>query len=200
MNGEQLLAWSGPDPRRVDTASLRHREHSFTASGTSTTAAHVVDFDLTTGSGWVTRRLVVRVRSGADERQVRLIRSDSGAWSTSHTTADGRWGEAVEHPELDGALDCDLALCPLTNTMPVLRHDLVAAAHRGDTREVRLLMAWVSLPDLTVHASAQTYAAVHPVEPDGAVLSFAADGYATSIEVDGDGFVVSYPALARRIA
>ena len=46
---------------------------------------------------------------------------------------------------LDQALDCDLAYCPLTNLMPVLRHRLHREPGRHD-----LVMAWVRLPELTV--------------------------------------------------
>ncbi|ELS58086.1 hypothetical protein STVIR_0935 [Streptomyces viridochromogenes Tue57] len=40
-------------------------------------------------------------------------------------------------PDMEGAVDCDLGLCPLTSTMPVLRHRLhqVPATHE-------FLMAW----------------------------------------------------------
>ena len=51
-----------------------------------------------------------------------------------------------------GSLDCDLGLSPVTNLMPVLRHGLLSG---GDA--FQLTAAWVSVPDLGVHADGQRY-------------------------------------------
>jgi len=48
------------------------------------------------------------------------------------------------------ALDLDLGLSPVFITMPVLRHDL----HNGGRAE-EFLMIWISVPDLSIHASPQ---------------------------------------------
>ena len=54
--------------------------------------------------------------------------------------------------EVQGALDCDLGLSPLTNFMPIRRRRLLDG---GEAHE--FLMAWVSVPDLGVHRSEQRY-------------------------------------------
>ena len=100
---------------------------------------------------------------------------------------------------LDTALDCDLALCPFTNTMPVLRHDLVAAAQHGGSAAVDLVMAWVSVPDLTVHPSSQRYTVVGPAASGGALIRYTSGTFEATIDFDRDGLVREYPGLGKRI-
>lgn len=204
MNGEQIYGWHGPAPARVDAAAVRLHADRLEAHGTSTTPDYVTEYRLATGPAWVTRRLAVRTRGERWARRLTLERCAEGRWS-AEWAADGRAADAADAgpapvlPDLSGALDCDLGLCPLTNTMPVRRHDLLARARAGDTSPVDLVMAWVSVPDLAVHVSRQTYAAEHPLEPAGALVRFASGGTATWIEFDGDGIVVSYPGIGRRV-
>ena len=96
-------------------------------------------------------------------------------------------------PELDGALDCDLGLSPLTNLMPIRRH---ALHQREGVAEI--LAAWVSVPDLSLHASRQRYEHVRT-----GVVRFTDlgvhDGFSAELELDADGLVLLYPELARRL-
>ena len=99
---------------------------------------------------------------------------------------EGHWDG---HPELDGALDCDLAYSPLTNMMPIRRH---ALHERAGTFEY--LMAWVSLPDLT-STSRRSATRTRP-----GVVHFSGEDFEADIEVDADGLVVHYPQISRRVA
>ncbi len=93
-----------------------------------------------------------------------------------------------ESAELDGVLDCDLGFSPLTNAMPVLRDRMQDG---GQARE--LDVAWISVPDLTVHRDHQIY------EPLGARrLRFASPeaAFERVIELTADGFVRDYPGIA----
>ena len=96
-------------------------------------------------------------------------------------------------PGVDGARDCDLGLCPLANTMPVLRHDL----HRAPG-EREFLMAWVSVPELSVRPSPQTYTHLERTGAGGRVR-FASGDFRSDLLFDEDGLVVDYPSLARRL-
>lgn len=164
-----------------------------------------VDYYLETGQGYVTRRLIVRARGrvpsgGSWRRELDLQRSEAGEWSCAGESD----GELAAPPPggdlaaLAGALDCDLALSPLTNTMPVLRHGL----HQGGG-PVDFLMAWVSVPDLSVHPSAQRYTFAgqdrgtrlvrfESLDPE---VEFTAD-----IRMDAAGVVLDYPGIARHVA
>jgi hypothetical protein len=94
---------------------------------------------------------------------------------------------------LAGALDCDLGLSPLTNTMPVLRHGLLSGGGPVD-----LLMAWVSVPDLSVQADAQRYTFVRPAAEGGAVVNYSSDGFTADISFDATGLVIDYPGIGSR--
>jgi hypothetical protein len=194
----RVLAWKGPDPVRVDVAHVTLASDRLTARGTSAVADYVVDWVLETGAAWVTRTLSVRARGDGFARSLELGRADDGGWSATRRQ-DGQPAAGVDVTGLDGALDCDLGLCPFTNTMPVLRHDLVAVARRGESRPVELVMAWVAVPDLTLEVSPQRYTPRAPAPDGGAKIGFASGDFATTIEFDRDGLVRDYPGLASRL-
>jgi hypothetical protein len=104
----------------------------------------------------------------------------------------------VDAATLGGALDCDLGFSPLTNLMPVRRHGL----HEHDGA-ADFVMAWVSVPDLEVFASAQRYEHVRR-EGSKAVVRFVDRGrfagFTADLELDADGLVLTYPDLARRVS
>jgi len=94
---------------------------------------------------------------------------------------------------LPEALDCDLGLSPLTNSLPVLRRGLL---RRGGP--IDFLMAWVSVPDLSIHASRQRYTFIRGVQ-DGAVVRYQSldSEFTADLTFDRDGLVVDYPGIGR---
>ena len=141
-----------------------------------------LDYHLDAPSDWITRRLDVDASGAGWRRSLVLEHDGAGAW-----TIDGKAA-----PELDGALDCDLAFSPLTNLMPVRRHALHESPGSCD-----FAMAWVSVPDLAVHCSPQRYEHLRPT-----LVRFSSlDGdFTADLELDADGLVVRYPRLAERVA
>jgi len=131
------------------------------------------DYELTTGAGWVTERLVVECDGGSLD----LRRAGDGSW-----TADGG-----PLPDVEGALDCDLAFSPLTNYMP---------ARRLGSEPVDHLVAFVELPSLAVAPSRQRYEPIdeHHVRYVGLDSDFVAE-----LELDDDGLVIRYPRLAELV-
>jgi uncharacterized protein len=156
-----------------------------------------LDYRLVCEDRFATRRLSVRASGEGWSRGLDLSRDAGGGWRVV-ARADG---EADLPPPggdtaaLAGSLDCDLGECPLTNTMPVLRHGLLAG---GEPRE--FTMAWVSVPDLSLHPSVQTYTFVRrtSAQPPGAVINFSAGDFTADIVFDAAGLVVDYPGLASR--
>jgi hypothetical protein len=183
------LAWVGPDPVRVDAAHVTRYADRMTARGTSAVADYALDWALDTASGWVTRRLSVRARGDDWSHSLVLERDGGGRWSA----------DAHDLTGLGDALDCDLGLCPFTNTMPVLRHRLVEAARAGRTEPVDFTMAWVAVPELTVQASRQRYTPLGPAPDGGARIRYESGTFAADIVFDADGIVLDYPHLARRL-
>jgi hypothetical protein len=155
-----------------------------------------LDYELDCGPGFVTRWLAVRAAGAGWRRSLELTRDPAGAWQAVASAAGdvGLPPPGGDPAACAGALDCDLGLSPLTNTMAVLRHGLL---HSGGP--VRLVMAWVSVPDLAVSASAQEYAFASRDEQSGtSVVQFASDGFTADIVFDADGFVADYPGIGRR--
>ncbi|MGW1175653.1 putative glycolipid-binding domain-containing protein [Kitasatospora sp. NPDC002543] len=148
-------------------------------------APYWLDYRLDTGDGFTTRRMHVTAHTPDTTRTLDLRRDE----------ATGRWSvDGTPRPDLDGALDCDLGLSPLTNTPPVLRH----ALHRGPG-EHHFLMAWIRVPDLVVVPSSQTYTHLHRHEDGGATVRYAAGDYRADLRLDADGLVADYPGLAHRL-
>lgn len=200
------VEWVGDeDPQRLEAAVLTLAPDRLDALGTSRTTDYVTSWALETGPDWVTSRLSVSVAGRGFTRWLVLTRSTHGTWSTeTYAHGDVRYhGERMPdagsaHPEaLDDALDCDLALCPVTNTMPILR-----LRAREGLAETELTMAWVDLPSLAVVPSRQAYSAeaYDPASGHGVVRYRSVGGtFMADLTVDEDGVVIDYPRLARRI-
>jgi hypothetical protein len=186
--GERLLVWAIDETDGCDTCWASIHGRRLDADGRSVGQRP--------GPWWVTYRL----ETGNDFVHVRLVadsRWDGGAATLDlrRDPADGTWtanGEA--RPDLMEALDCDLMACPLTNTMPVLRH----ALHRtpGD---LDLLMAFVEVPSLRVVANRQRYTHVRTL-PDGGIVRYRSGRFSSDLVIDDEGFVLDYPQLGRRLA
>ncbi|MBX9243499.1 putative glycolipid-binding domain-containing protein [Actinotalea ferrariae] len=184
---------AGPDPERIDAARVVLGADRLTAHGTSCATDHATAYRLDTGPGWVTRSLEVTTLGDHGARRLELSRDEGGTWA-ARRWVDGREVD-VDLPDLRDALDCDLGLCPLTNTMPVLRGGLL---REGGGRS-RLTAAWVEVPDLVVRADVQHYGPSVPSPGGGAAVEFGVEGFAATIVVDADGLVVSYPGIAERL-
>ncbi len=190
---ERLVAWRGPEPDRVDATRVVLEADRLRARGTSCAPDYVLTYRLDTGPGWVTRELDVHVIGALGERRLELRRDDGGEW-TARRWVDGR-PAPVPLPALADALDCDLGLCPLTNSMPVLRAGLL----RSPKARHQITAAWVDVPELVVHASVQHYGPAEPTDGGGVAVAFRADGFETTIELDAAGLVVTYPHIGRRL-
>jgi hypothetical protein len=126
-----------------------------------------------------------------------------------HRTPDDSWTAGAESvvvgPEephenwdqMTGALDIDLGYSPLFNSTPVLRDGLLAEG--APARDY--LMAWVSVPDLTVTPSRQRYEPLGR-EGDLTIIRYTNldSGYTAKVSFDADGFVVDYEDFLERIA
>ena len=195
----RLVVWEGIDEWRAEIAEVEFDERGICATGTQVgldPLPYRLDYTLEAPEEFVTSRLQVEVTGEGWSRALHLMHDGAGRW-----TCDARAAGDVDLPApggdaraLEGALDCDLGLSPLTNLMPVRRHGLDQRAGAHD-----FLMAWVSSPELEVTPSAQRYEHVRP-----GVVRFVdrgvAAGFTSELEVDEDGLVRVYPELARRVS
>jgi uncharacterized protein len=186
MSGtSRLVVWRGLDGWRAEASRVDLGEGRLSARGTQIGGEpdpYTLEYELDTADGYVTRTLVVEAFGAEGTRTLELRRAGDGSW-----TENGR-----PLPELGGALDCDLGLCPLTNTMPVLRHRLLDPG--AEPRD--FVMAWVAVPELTVHRSEQRY---EPIDRGTVRYVGKHREFVGELTFDDAGLVVRYPELAERV-
>jgi hypothetical protein len=194
------LAWIKEQRYGLEFADVRLSRQRLAATGVAIGAEPLpyrLDYRLETRRGFLTARLRVTTRGEGWQRALDLRRSPAGSWSVEAQAA----GEAPLSPPggagaaLSGALDCDLGLSPLTNSMPVLRHRLLEGGGALDFE-----MAWVSVPDLAVQAAGQRYTFLRRERERTVIRYENADGsFQSDLVFDADGLVLDYPQLARRL-
>jgi hypothetical protein len=192
-------AWVKDEPVGAEFSEIRLEARTLAATGVaigSEPLPYSLEYELTTSDGYVTSRLQVRSRGAGWERAMVLQRNAaSGEWScTAHTDGDLDLGlppPGGDMASLKDALDCDLGLSPLTNSMPVLRHRL-----HTENRAIDFLMAWVDVPALTITPSPQRYTFVR----SGIVRYESLDSdFQAEITFDEHGIVLDYPGIARTV-
>ena len=182
---ETLLAWHVTETAGFDSAWMRLDERGLTARGRAVGQRRIpywLSYAVETGADLVTSRVTLASEHSDAVRNLDL-RRDANGW-----TADGE-----PRPDLDGALDCDIECCPVTNTMPIVRHNL----HR-QPGAVEFVMAFIQVPSLNVVRSVQNYE--HIRVSDGiAVVRYSAGAFTSDLRVDEQGFVIDYPKLGSRL-
>jgi hypothetical protein len=196
---QRAIGWLKEEPFGVEFAEVTLAENKLAATGVAIGTEPVVyrlDYVLETGTAFVTSRLALTAHGDGWLRRLELSRDESGVWSADFALSGE---QTLDPPSADidalaGALDCDLGLSPLTNSMPVLRHGLLDGGGPIDLR-----MAWVSVPDLAVTVSGQRYTFVRK-DGDHSIVRYEDDsGFTADITFDRDGLVLDYPGIAKRL-
>jgi hypothetical protein len=176
-------AWDGPglEHLRLDDGVDEVRADSVILSvddGRPFRARYTVACD----AAW--RLRAARVAVLDDPARVLELQVDRGRWTSN--------GAALA---LDGCLDIDIYPSPFTNTLPIRR---LASPLAGSA--VRIDVAWVHLPALTIHRAPQEYTLLERTQ-SGARWRFRAldSDFMAELHVDGQGIVRDYPGLARRL-
>lgn len=191
------VSWVGvDDPVRRDSADVL-LDDGLRAFGRQVTDDYAAAWTVDARDGWVTGTVAVAVQGRGWARTLVLSRDpDTGRW-TSATHERGVPPTSLPRPgiadadALDEALDCDLALCPLTNTMPIRRLGV-----QSDTAvEHSLTMAWIDTPSLEVVAGPQIYTGI---DADHARYTSGTRTFTADLTIDEDGIVIDYPQLAER--
>ncbi len=197
------VAWAKADPPGAEFAVIQLEPTRLHARGSaigSDPEPYRLSFELQTRDEYITDRAVVETQGADWTRHLEIQRSPAGVWSASSQSAGKlEMSEPGGDPaELGDALDLDLGLSPVFNTMPVLRHDL----HNGGRAE-DFLMIWISVPDLSIHASPQRYTFLERRSGEQRLVRFEAVGkgedFVADVQFDSDGLVVDYPGIATRI-
>jgi hypothetical protein len=108
--------------------------------------------------------------------------------------ADHRWHDSggTAQPQLDGCTDVDLAITPLTNTLPLRR------LSAEPVRATELAVAYLSVPSLRVSCSTQTYMRLETLAT-GTTWRYASGRFRAELLVDSDGVVDRYSDLWQRV-
>jgi uncharacterized protein len=179
--------WDGPG---LEHLRLRLRESGIEADGVvageeggiAFRARYVIRCD----PRWRTRELVVDPLDGSDPLH---LRSDG----------EGDWHEASGRalPELRGCIDVDLSVTPFTNTLPIRRLDL----REGEFSEIAVVYA--NVPAMLLDVSSQRYTCLERT-PGGGLYRYEDRGmfrgFTADLPVDGDGLVLDYPGIFRRMS
>lgn len=187
--GYRTICWTPLWNRQKEGVGI---EHLMLAPGSADSV--VVAFDeehgpfrlsyrLTWNESWQLGDAALTVAAPLFRKSLRLRTDGHGHWR------DGG-GRRLE--DLDGCVDVDIWPTPFTNSFPILREPLAV----GERRQVRT--AWIRAPDLEVQAQAQAYTRL----ADRLYLfeSLDGSGFTAELPVDGDGVVVDYPRLFRRVS
>ena len=197
----RAIAWVkerfGPGAEFADVVIEGRRLAASGVAIGSAPIAYRLDYQLETYEDFITSGLLVTTRGEGWSRHLDLRRSPSGGW-TIRTETEGFLAlpePGGDEAEISEALDCDLGLSPLTNSMPVLRHGLQNGGGPLD-----FLMAWVSVPDLAVYAIRQQYRFVRN-RGKAAIVRYRSLGsnFTADLSFDADGLVIDYPGIGRRI-
>jgi uncharacterized protein len=196
---KRAFAWRKDEPFGAELCELDLAFDRLSAVGVaigSDPEPYRLEYTLETTTGFVTTRVAVVTRGTSWSRSVDLSRDAEGVWHVA-AMAEGTLDlpePGGEASSFAGALDPDLGLSPLFNSMPVLRHGLHLAPWTHD-----LLMVWISVPDLALYPSAQRYThlSAHRVRFES--LDPSAD-FVAEITFDEDGVVFDYPGIANRIS
>lgn len=186
MDDERFLIWSIYETAGFDAAWASVFEGRLTAEGRAAglrPRPYWVSYRLETTDEYVHRRMTVEARWQGGSASLDL-RRQHGRWTVN----------GDDRPDLADALDCDLAACPLTNTMPILRHGL----HRNPG-DGEFLMAFIEVPSLRVVPSRQRYEHLRATDGGGATVRYSSGSFQSDLRIDADGFVVEYPQLGRRV-
>lgn len=181
-----MVTWTSDDAARVESVRVQIGPRGVKASGgivgaeTSSHPAFSSSYDLAVDDEGVTRRLSLRSTTASGERELALKRDTEGFWLVD----DGRGAQRLS---FGGAVDVDVALSPLFNSIAIRRLSMNAV-----DVDLDLPVVYVALPELTVTGETEHYRAVA-----GRITSTTPRGE-VELTVDADGLVLDYPGLAHR--
>jgi uncharacterized protein len=171
-----VLSWDGLELNSTETCSVSESEGGIRVESTVHGTFGQCKYTLLADDHWQFRSLALVLGS----RSLR-IDFDGTVW-----TVDGR-----ERQDLEAAREVDIAISPLSNTLPIRRLELAIG------ESVDITTAYVAVPNLTVVTDSQRYTrlADHEYRYESRDSNFE-----RVITVDEHGLVVIYPGLFARRA
>ena len=176
------LRWPGIEHARLDQG-VEHYQADSGAILVLEGAPIRVEYRLAWDIQWRARELLIRTESPGGVNRLELRSDGGGTWTD---------GEGTHLPGLDGCIDIDIAMTPLTNTLPIRRLGLAV----GERREMDVV--YVKMPDLVVVPVTQSYEFLEATN-EGALYRYQSSTFQAELSVDRNDLVVSYPTVWERV-
>lgn len=144
-------------------------------------------YEICCDSSWRLRSVQLSLLSHSPQ-EIHLATDGKGTWTNES-------GEVIS--ALSGCLDVDISATPFTNTLPIRR-----LALRPGTSST-LNMVYIAVPQMQVAVVEQRYTCREVTSNRGRYsyesLKNGVSWYTAELPVDGDGLVINYPELFRRV-
>jgi hypothetical protein len=186
---QRNVMWSPVDAPGLEHLRLTVEASEITADGEIITTQFGnrplrIDYWVQCDAQWRVRQLRVSTE-GIEPLAVILTSDGAGHWVDEQGNA---------RSDLDGCIDVDIMATPFTNTLPIRR----LPWKPGQSAD--LTVAYVTLPTLEVVPAPQRYTSLE-TGPNGGRFRYESlsSGYTNELPVDGDGLVLDYPGIWRRV-
>ena len=193
---EQRLVWIPDDEPGIEDARVAYGDDSVRFSGVVVRLWEGrplrASYELVCDAGWRVRELRLIAESEATgEHELHLLADGAGGWRNG---GDGADSADQSLAALQGCIDVDIMLTPLTNTLPIRRLALAT----GEAREISVV--YIAAPDFTVRPFRQRYTRLDDADGQRRYRYESMEsGFTAELPVDADGFVIAYPAIWRRV-
>jgi hypothetical protein len=180
---QKVLSWKGIDNESIERCELHIDEHGLSArsviNGLYLNRNFTVRYQLKTDAGFHTSELELQAEINGRMQELSL-QKQNGIWLMN--------GQV--EASFAACIDVDIAVTPLTNTLPIRRLDL----HPGAEQKIRLI--YIDILEAEVKVLSQRYKRIseNVYHYENIPNDFEAD-----ITVDDEGLVVDYPGLFNRI-
>lgn len=170
------VCWKGLESDSIEICAVDESSNGVHVESVVEMEFGTCTYSLTADENWKFRSLTMRLAS-----RTLFVNYDDVVWVTNGT----------ERHDLEAAREVDIAVSPLSNTLPIRRLGLPIGGSADITT------AYVSVPDLTVVTDPQRYTRLsdHEYRYESRDSDFE-----RTISVDAFGLVVNYPGLFVRSA
>jgi len=175
------VVWEALQWPSVEHVAITPADDGWTADGAATA---VVDgrptrlaYQIRVGGDGAVR--TVDVRETVGDASLALRANGAGAWQD---------GDGAAIPDLDGCIDVDISITPLTNMLPIRRLGLDV----GESAEI--LVGYIDVPTLTLRPAAQRYTRL-----TDRTYRYESGSFRADVTVDDAGLVIDYVRLWRRV-
>ncbi len=177
---EHSVFWQNLNNPGCEIARLRYCPPRVALTGTSLVLEQdmkaTITYRIVSDEQWQTRQVTTTIEDDQGRKDIEIVVNDHKSWFIN----------GIEQKALAGCHDIDLGFTPVSNTLPIRRLQLA----EGEQQDVEV--AWLQFPSLRFCKATQRYQRVAERQ---FMYSNLDSGYVTTITVDDQGLVLSYPEM-----